>query len=136
MARMTKAKQAEQAEAVARLRGWLKRGDTLYTICRSVSRSGMTRTIGLVQIEPCCSECGADVGENGACPHGCNARVRSIVRHPNHAAALALGRRLSTKGDDGVIVQGCGMDMGFHLVYTLSRLLFDGDGYALSHRWL
>ena len=32
-------------------------------------------------------------------------------------------------------VGGCGMDMGFHLVYTLSRELFD-DGYYVKHEWL
>lgn len=30
----------------------------------------------------------------------------------------------------GVRVSGCGMDMGFHLVYTLSRVLFP-DGFGL-----
>jgi len=31
------------------------------------------------------------------------------------------------------------MDMGFHLVYSLSSVLFAGEhraGYKLSHRWL
>lgn len=32
----------EQAEAFARLRDWLKPGDTVYTVLDSVSRSGMT----------------------------------------------------------------------------------------------
>lgn len=65
----------------------------------------------------------------------------------------------------GLTVGGCGMDMGFHLVYNLSRVLFpsgfecigkgcpsndhsNGDrnyephrhtgdgGYAIKHRWL
>tara|TARA_R100000734_G_C3295603_1_gene86828 strand:- start:377 stop:685 length:309 start_codon:yes stop_codon:yes gene_type:complete len=34
-----------------------------------------------------------------------------------------------------VFVEGCGMDMGFHLVYTLSSKLY-GDGYAIEHQWL
>jgi hypothetical protein len=33
------------------------------------------------------------------------------------------------------LVQGCGMDMGFHVVYSLSQTLFN-DGYALKQRWL
>jgi hypothetical protein len=42
---------------------------------------------------------------------------------------------------DGYKVGGCGMDMGFHLVYTLSSLLFDREngkdsGYKLRHEWL
>ena len=36
---------------------------------------------------------------------------------------------------DGVRVVGCGMDMGFDLVYRLSMELY-GDGYALNARWL
>jgi hypothetical protein len=44
--------------------------------------------------------------------------------------------------DEGsVVVGGCGMDMGFHLVYCLSSVLFRGEtekdaGYALKQRWL
>ena len=34
-----------------------------------------------------------------------------------------------------VFVGGCGMDMGFHLVYTLSSKLYD-DGYAIKQSWL
>jgi hypothetical protein len=34
-----------------------------------------------------------------------------------------------------VFVGGCGMDMGFHLVYTLSSKLYD-DGYAIEQQWL
>tara|TARA_Y100001938_G_C7761811_1_gene268944 strand:- start:52 stop:360 length:309 start_codon:yes stop_codon:yes gene_type:complete len=34
-----------------------------------------------------------------------------------------------------VFVGGCGMDMGFHLVYTLSSVLYD-DGYAIEQQWL
>ena len=32
-------------------------------------------------------------------------------------------------------VGGCGMDMGFHLVYTLASVLYK-DGYALTHRYI
>jgi hypothetical protein len=54
--------------------------------------------------------------------------------------------------NNGVKVAGCGMDMGFHLIYSLSYALFpkgtdaphgtrngvpDSDGgYALKHEWL
>lgn len=36
---------------------------------------------------------------------------------------------------EAVKVGGCGMDMGFHLVYWLGVVLF-GDGYALKHSWM
>ena len=32
-------------------------------------------------------------------------------------------------------VGGCGMDMGFHMVYTLASVLY-GDGYALKERYI
>ena len=38
-------------------------------------------------------------------------------------------------GYNGIKVGGCGMDMGFHLVYTLSKVLYD-DGYAIKQSWL
>ena len=42
---MTKAQQSERDEYVAKLRETLKPGDTLHTVLRSVSRSGMSRVI-------------------------------------------------------------------------------------------
>ena len=52
----------------------------------------------------------------------------------------------------GLVIGGCGMDMGFHVVYNLGRAMWpDGTpdphgtrngepdrdgGYALKHRWL
>jgi hypothetical protein len=47
--------------------------------------------------------------------------------------ARALGWRYDNH--DGVTVKGCGMDMGFHLVYSLSQALYGArEGYALKHR--
>ena len=116
---MTKKEQSEQKEARETLLRWLKPGDTVYTILDHVSRSGMQRRIRLVIFH--------------------QDEKRGIVDlHPNYSAAKLLGRkqapRESGKGD-GIIISGCGMDMGFELVYSLSRKLF-GDGYALNHRWL
>ena len=99
MPRTPSQKEQARLEAFARLREWLKPGDTVYTILRSVSRSGMQRTIGLV------------VFRDG----------RPL--HPNHAAATVLDWRVDRQRD-GVKVNGCGMDMGFHLVSTLSSVLF------------
>lgn len=42
---MTKARKQEQTEAIAKLREWLKPGDTVYTILEHVSSSGMSRSI-------------------------------------------------------------------------------------------
>lgn len=105
----------ERDEAIARLREWIKPGDTVYTILRHVSSSGMTRYIDIIHISI------TDEGKAGITWLGYN-------------AAAALGWKYT---DDyyGIKVGGCGMDMGFHLVYTLSSVLFN-DGYALQQRWL
>src|SRR3990172_2873899 len=95
---MTKAERQAMQDATEKLREWIKPGDTVYTILRHVSRSGMQREIGIVLLKD-----GTDL-------------------HPNYLVAKALGERVGKF--DSVIVGGCGMDMGFHLVYNLSRALF------------
>jgi hypothetical protein len=132
-------KATEKAEAIERLRGMLKPGDTVYTILRHVSRSGMSRSISVVVVQD-----------------GVPFDVSWAV------AKAGLGR--FDRDRDGVKVTGCGMDMGFHLVYNLAWTLYpdgfgcvgehcpsndhsNGDrdrtphkhsdgGYALVHRWL
>lgn len=101
---MTKLEQQERDEAIAKLREWLKPGDTVYTVLRHVSRSGMQREIAVV------------VMKDGQ------------PLHPNYSVAKALGCRQGKR--DGLIIGGCGMDMGFHLVYSLSRTLFP-DGFGV-----
>ena len=108
----------ERSEAIETLRKLIA-GDAkpvIYTVLRSVSASGMSRDISLIYIK------------NGE-PY-----------HINYSAAKASGERLvSRNGSDAIRVNGCGMDMGFHIVYGLSSVLFKGEeraGYKLSHRWL
>lgn len=43
--------------------------------------------------------------------------------------------KMTKKGEFGYIVKGCGMDMGYHLVDTISYIMF-GKGYELNHKWL
>lgn len=92
---MTKAKKAEMEEARERLRGWLKPGDTVRTISRHTSRSGMSRSISPI-ID----------GEDWS-----------------GMVARAIGAKFDER-NGGVIMGGCGMDMGFALVYSLSRSLW------------
>lgn len=97
-------KLSEKEKAVKELREILSPGDTVYTVLRHVSRSGMTRYI--------------------------DAFVMRDER-PYYLSYLTnevLGWRRSRKYD-GVKVEGCGMDMGFHLVYSLSRSIFP-DGFG------
>ena len=126
---------SEKEEAREYLRGILKPGDTVYCILRNVSRSGMSRVIDLVTL----------AGKSAT-----NNHIRGI----GHVAAQALGQTYDPKRE-GIKIGGCGMDMGFELVYNLGRVLFpegfkvegrgrNGDttgwdndgGYALTHRWI
>jgi hypothetical protein len=95
---------------------YLKEGDKVYTILRSVSTSGMTRNISLVIAQ----------GDE--------------IIDITYYAAHAMGDKVSeSKGHHAIRVNGCGMDMGFHLVYNLSSVLFAGQeraGYALKQGWI
>ncbi len=97
--------------AIEQLRGWIKPGDTVYTVLDHVSSSGMTRHIRVVV--PMVD------GKNG------NSRVDFI--HPNYSVAKATGHKQAKRGD-GVVIGGCGMDMGFALICDLSHVLY-GEGY-------
>jgi hypothetical protein len=95
---------------------YVKAGTKVYTIMRHVSSSGMSRNISLVIA-------------NG-----------DEVIDITYYAAHALGDKLiESKGHRAIRVNGCGMDMGFHLVYNLSSVLFKGQdraGYVLKQGWL
>lgn len=114
MARLTKAAQAERADALAKLREWIKPGDTVYTVLDHVSASGMSRIIRVVLLR---------------CEDG-----RTVDLHPNYAVGQVLGLRHGKRNGrevDGLVMGGCGMDMGFELVYQLSRALF-ADGFTCT----
>jgi len=95
---------------------YLKEGDKVYTILRSRSESGMTRNISLVVAQ----------GDE--------------IIDITYYAAHAMGEKVSeSKGHRVIKVNGAGMDMGFHLVYNLSSVLFAGQeraGYALKQGWI
>lgn len=81
----------------------LKPGDVVYTKLDHVSRSGMTRGISLYIIKD------------------------NEPYDVSWLAAEKMGDKLHKKG--GIKVGGCGMDMGFYLVYNLGRTLFP-DGFG------
>lgn len=85
------------------------KGVTIYTVLRHVSQSGMTRVIDAFMIVD-----GTPVSLRSALVQA------GFKVHPTH---------------DGVKITGAGMDMGFHLVYTLG-MAAHGDGYHFSQRWL
>ena len=93
------------------------KGETVYTVLRHVSASGMSRKIGLILIKP-----------------GKRAEDEIVIFHPNWSAARLLGLSQDPH-NDAVKIGGCGMDMGYHLVHSIAQAVY-GDGYALKHRWL
>lgn len=131
MSTKTARKEAEREDAKTRLLAMLKPGDRVYTVLRHVSASGMSRRISLVV---------ATTDQEG----------KPAVTSIDWLAARLLSYRQHDRG--GLIVGGCGMDMGFHVVYALGSALWpDGTpaphgtrngkpdtagGYALKHEWL
>ena len=95
---------------------YVKPGVKVYTILRHVSSSGMSRDISLV------------IGDG------------NDITDITYYAAQALGDKLiESKGHRAIKQHGCGMDMGFNLVYNLSSVLFAGQeraGYVLKQGWL
>lgn len=136
----TKRQSQDRQEAIEYLREILKPGMTIHTINRHTSRSGMLRIIDPILLP-----------QPGGPAH---------ISHLGPLAARALGEKYDDR--QGIPMGGCGTDMGFELVYTLSRTLFaDGftcpgercgscdhsngtytphhhhdGGYALAQRWL
>ena len=86
------------------------KGSTVYLVVRQVSRSGMYRHISVHGIED------------------------NKVYHYSYHVAKVLKWAYKDK-TNAVGVGGCGMDMGFHMVYTLASVLY-GDGYALKERYI
>lgn len=123
-----KTNQAERDDAHARLLHALYPGARVYTLLRHVSAAGMTRRISVLYVE----------------------RETGLIRSADRLVARLLGYRQHDRG--GLVVTGCGMDMGFHIVYSLGSALWpDGTpephgtrngspdrvgGYALKHEWV
>jgi len=106
-----KVSKSDRDESIKQLKEWIRRGDTVYTVLRHVSQSGMMRHISVILITN----------------HG------KRLLYPDWHVSRILGYPLAK--DQGIRVGGCGMDMGFHVVYSLSMALFK-EGYALDHRWI
>lgn len=114
---MSKAHQQDQQEAITKLRGMLKPGDTVYTIVNSVAKSGMSRRISLYV--PVCGDTPA---------------IENITWEVAHAFGEPVKQRGAYVQDAGLWVSGCGMDMCFATVYNLGRVLFpEGFGEEGTH---
>lgn len=90
---------AARAEyAKSELRKIIRPGDTVYTVLRRVSASGMSRDISVCVVQ------------NG------------YIRNLDALVSDACG--IKRADGPGLRKGGCGMDMGFALVYSLGRALF------------
>jgi hypothetical protein len=97
-------------QAIEKLREAIEPNDILYTQLEHVTKSGMTRFI----------------------------KVRHIKDNYPYDYTGLVAKALDWTYSDkyhAIKVGGCGMDMGFDLINTLSYTLYD-DGYAIKQRWL
>lgn len=113
-------------EARAVLLGYCPKGSTVFNVLEHVTASGMTRYIKSYVFEPA-SWMNSSPRAQKATPGMTDIFLSGYI------ATLLDRKRPANR--DGVKVVGCGMDMGFDLVYRLSMELY-GDGYALNARWL
>lgn len=109
--------QKEKEEAISRLREILKPGDTVFGIVRSVSRSGMSRTIDFYAFKAA----GPDEPGRKHCGEVDRFYLSGYI-------ATALDYRRDKWG--ALKVQGCGMDMVHHVAYGISRHLFP-EGFGV-----
>ena len=93
----------EREETLRDLRKMCPPGSTVYCILRHRSRSGMQRRISLVVLR------------------------KDMKRQIDYMAAKVMGYSVRDR-EEGIVIGGCGMDMGFALVYDLGRTLYPKGG--------
>ena len=89
---------------------------TLYTNLKSVSSSGMSRDMKVLAVVE---------GE--------------IVDVTYYVGKLDIGTIKERNGQRVIRVGGCGMDMGFHVVYSVSAVLYgyeERGAYTIRHEWI
>lgn len=102
-------KALQAAQYSETLKKYFVDGATIYTVLRKVSASGMSRNIDVYVI------------------------VDNRPVYLSGYIAKVLGWKLSN--DRGIVVSGCGMDMGFHVVSTTAQTL--GIDYkTIRQEWI
>jgi hypothetical protein len=121
-------------EDINQLKEWIEANNYIvYTVIRNVSKSGMMREISVVI--PTITRGRTQDYDATILPQPIPDHVRQFV-HPSYTVAGLLNRSYSEKnGHNAVVCHGCGMDMGFDLVYNLSSVLY-GDGYKIKQEWV
>lgn len=110
--------QQEKEEARAFLLSILEsqKTPTLYTNLKHVSSSGMSRDMKVLAV--------------------IDGQIRDVTWY---VATLGVGTLKERNGQRVIRVGGCGMDMGFHVVYTVSALLYgyeERGAYTIRHEWI
>jgi hypothetical protein len=121
-------KAALKERCIAELKALVKPGSTVSTSLKNVSRSGMQRQISFYIVDP---------------------RDNEII-NIDYYISIITDTKLSKSG--ALSVDGCGMDMGFSVVYNLGSILWpmgtdtphgtrngaqdSAGGYALKHKWI
>jgi hypothetical protein len=107
----------EQTQAADELRDILERHHDVYAIVHHVSRSGMQRRIDFYVIEV----------DTESSTRQLNGREPASMHRISHLIAKVRQSRLT---DDGVVINGCGMDMGWHEIYSCRYTLGLGEVHA------
>ena len=110
----------ENKEAIARLKGVVKRGDVLHTVLRHKSASGMRRTISVV----------VPVRVKGY-----DGKISTHIQDISGIVSRAAGYRYDVDRG-GLIVNGRGMDLGADIVHTVGLILYPRAPNAIQHRWI
>jgi hypothetical protein len=149
---MSKHTDAEREEAAKELRKLIKPKQRVYCLLRSRASSGMSRVIDLFIVVPDYETVYPTKPEGGKdYDNGKQKLVGHRLRSIGYTAAKAMDDRWDSD-KQGIRIGGCGMDMGFALVYDLGQTLWpngtrkphgtrNGEpdragGYALKHEWL
>jgi hypothetical protein len=119
-----KQKEALKVSTIAEFKKMYKHGTRIYTALKHVSSSGMTRHISVYAVKK---------GE-----------IQDITWYAHNILDYKL-----TKGSNALVVVGCGMDMGYHVVSSLANAVFGylspekerANGtytncYGYNHTWL
>jgi hypothetical protein len=89
---------------------------TLYTNLKHVSSSGMSRDMKVLTVSD-----------------------GQIIDVTYYVGKLDIGTLKERNGQRVIRVGGCGMDMGFHVVYTVSAVLYgyeERGAYTIRHEWI
>ena len=109
----------EVQNATEMLKKCAPKGSTVHCVLRGVSRSGMQRRIDFYAIDT-------------------SDKKRPRLQYLSGWMAVVMGM---TRQDRGLKVNGCGMDMGFHMVECLAAALYgrnkaNGIGDGLRSEWV